>query len=228
MDHDLEDLFGVLDQQTRVGRVGPEESVEIGPQDAELLDLQDPKEFETQRQFEKIDKKLRSLPKLQNSFDALAGKQRELPEQRKLRSAASADVLLKEQQQQQQAAAAAATGSDDWFTLPKPDRATRDRAQRDLLLLKHRAALDPKRHYKKDKWQVPERFAVGTLVEDNSEFYSSRLTNRQRKSTMLETLMGDQDTARYFKRKYSQIQQQRTSGRKAHYRSTKAIRRQKK
>lgn len=117
-----------------------------------------------------------------------------------------------------------AASSSDWFTLPKPDDKLRRETERDLLLLKHRAALDPKRHYKKDRWQVPDRFAVGTIIDNKAEFFSSRLTNKQRKSTMLETLMGDDDTNKYFKRKYSEIQVQKTSGKKGHFKKTKMMR----
>ncbi|QLL31779.1 hypothetical protein HG536_0B06470 [Torulaspora globosa] len=206
MERSLEELFAELEQQTGgAAAAGPAEPAEPAQPAADVLDLRDPAEQHAQQAFEQIDRRLRALPKLQNSFDALAAQQRPL--------------------RSPQQPAAGASAADDWFLLPKPDRATRDRAQRDLLLLRHRAALDPKRHYKKDRWQVPERFAIGTVVEDSSEFYSSRLTNRQRKATMLETLMADEDTTRYFKRKYTQIQLASTSGRKAHYRASKARRR---
>lgn len=201
MDRSLEDLFAQLEQQT-----APAAPAKPAEPAAEVLELRDPTEQHTQQEFEQIDRRLRSLPKLQNTFDSLAAQRPVRPPQ------------------QPEPATKAAGSAEDWFLLPKPDGATRERAQRDLLLLKHRAALDPKRHYKKDRWQVPERFALGTVVEDSSEFYSSRLTNRQRKSTMLETLMADSDTARYFKRKYAEIQHASTSGRKAHYRANKARR----
>lgn len=113
--------------------------------------------------------------------------------------------------------------SDKWFTLPKTELTSE--VKRDLMLIKHRAALDPKRHYKKEKWKVPERFSIGTIIEGPTEFFSSRMTNKERKGTMLETLMVDDNTNKYFKRKYTEVQQKKTSGKKAHYRNVKDKRR---
>lgn len=71
---------------------------------------------------------------------------------------------------------------------------------------------------------MPERFAIGTIIEDKSEFYSSRMNRKERKSTILETLMGDEASNKYFKRKYNEIQEKSTSGRKAHYKKMKEMR----
>ena len=43
--------------------------------------------------------------------------------------------------------------------------------KRDLQIIKQRSALDPKRHYKKDKWEIPKFFQMGTIIEGNTEFY---------------------------------------------------------
>ncbi|QLQ79293.1 hypothetical protein HG537_0B06410 [Torulaspora globosa] len=183
MEPSLDELF---DQLAKAKPVEPANHTDAADPTASaaMLDLADPAEQHTQQEFEQIDQRLRSLPKLHNTFDTLASQQRPWP-------------LLQQPKPKP---------TNDWSLLPKPDRATLDRAQRDLLLLRHRAALDPKRHYKKDRWQVPERFALGTIIEPTTEFHSSRLTNKQRHSTILQSLIADNETTRYFKRKYSQIQ----------------------
>ena len=65
----------------------------------------------------------------------------------------------------------------------------------------------PKRHYKKDKWEIPKFFQMGTIIEGNTEFYSSRLKRKERGKTMVEELLHDDTTKKYFKRKYHEIQQ---------------------
>ncbi|SCV00983.1 LAMI_0G08570g1_1 [Lachancea mirantina] len=171
---------------------------------------EDSKVIEQQATFRDIELRLKSLPKMQTNFDQLSNETVKSGAVTRVDDPVSILHSVKKDANSKKL-----TLTDQWFTLPKPEL-TKE-LKRDLLLLKHRAALDPKRHYKKDKWKVPERFAVGTIVEDKSEFFSSRLTNKQRKNTMLETLMTDEDTSRYFKRKYGEIQEKKTSGRKGHY-----------
>ena len=86
-----------------------------------------------------------------------------------------------------------------------------------------RSVLDPKRHYKKEngKAQMPEFSQVGAILEDPTEFFSSRLLNKDRKKTFVdEVLAGERSTGR-FKSKYNEIQSGKTSGKKAHYKKLK-------
>ena len=98
--------------------------------------------------------------------------------------------------------------------------------KRDLQLLKMRSALDPKRHYKKEnvKARAPEFFQVGTLVEGPTEFFSSRLLNRDRKQTFVDEVLAAEDSTGRFKSKYNDIQASRMSGKKAFYKTLKAKR----
>lgn len=65
---------------------------------------------------------------------------------------------------------------------------------------------------------------VGTIIEGNTEFYSGRLLNKDRKQTFVEeVLAGEAETGR-FKRKYSEIQAMKSSGKKAYYKALKAKR----
>lgn len=206
MQASIEDLFGQLKEISSKDSK-PQTNNKINDND-DIVQLEDPDQKQNaENAFKQIEENLQALPKLANDFDQLVnGKQKEQHQQEKKKPTSE---------------------SEDWFILPKPDGAMLAKVQRDLVLLKHRAALDPKRHYKKDRWKVPERFAVGTIIEDKSEFYSSRLTNKQRKSTILETLMHDEASTKYFKKKYTEIQYAKTSGKKSHYNKMKSLRRHK-
>ncbi|KAK5134889.1 hypothetical protein LTR08_005979 [Meristemomyces frigidus] len=117
-----------------------------------------------------------------------------------------------------------ATAGSDWFNLPKTNLTPQ--LKRDLQLLKMRNVLDPHRHYKKDggKMQAPEYSQVGTIVEGPTEFFTGRIENKQRKKTLVdEVLAGEQQTGR-FKKKYGELQVQKTSGKMAFYKALKAQR----
>lgn len=96
----------------------------------------------------------------------------------------------------------------------------------DLQLLKMRSILDPHQHYKKDntKSLVPEYSQVGKIVEGPTEYFSSRLPNKERRKTFVEEALADNKSTSRFKNKYGEIQASKTSGRKAHYKKLKAKR----
>ena len=53
--------------------------------------------------------------------------------------------------------------------------------RRDLQLLKLRNVLDPKRHYRKDDSKgFPKYFQTGKIVDGPTEFFSARLTKKER------------------------------------------------
>ena len=84
-----------------------------------------------------------------------------------------------------------------------------------------RNVLDPHRHYKKQggKLKVPGFSQVGTLKEGPTEFYSTRLTNKERKQTLVEqVLSGAKDSGKY-KSKYNAIQERKKSGKKGHFKA---------
>lgn len=216
MDQSVEELFGAL-RDASVSLKARSSSKEEGSfeQDDVLQIDKNDDGVDTESKFQEIEANLKKLPKLENGFDALAKKK---TKKGKLPSIEIEEGNTKKSKKD----------DSDWFALPKPDDNMRREVQRDLLLIKHRAALDPKRHYKKQRWEVPERFAIGTIVEDKTEFYSSRMNKKERKSTILETLMGDDTSNKYFKRKYTEIQEKATSGRKAHFKKMKEMRKKRK
>lgn len=112
------------------------------------------------------------------------------------------------------------TAGKNWFDLGKPEMTPE--LKRDLQLLKMRHALDPKRFYKKENAAMSEYFAVGTIKEDASEFYSARISRKNRKKTLAEEILASKPD--YFKSRYQKIQDSKRSGRKKHYKNVKNMR----
>ncbi|KAI1638897.1 Fcf2 pre-rRNA processing-domain-containing protein [Biscogniauxia mediterranea] len=103
-----------------------------------------------------------------------------------------------------------------WFNLPKTEMTPE--VKRHLQLLRMRDVLDPKRHYKKDTSKsLPEFSVMGTVMEGPTDFYSSRLTKKEKKRSLVEEVLEAEDATRRFKRKYNEIQAVKTSGKKGHY-----------
>ncbi|CAR28417.1 hypothetical protein ZYGR_0S00470 [Zygosaccharomyces rouxii] len=186
---EVESLFRQLEQVNARPESNPSAKENGLQENQDLVKLDDEHAHDG---FESIEKSLKQLPKLQNGFDKL-----DAPKAVESKSYA----VGKEKKNQHEGPT-----NEEWFTLPTPTGEFAHRVQRDLQLIKHRASLDPKRHYKKEKWNAPERFAVGTIIEDKSEYFSGRLPRRQRGETMLSTLLKDVDSRSYLKRKYGEIQ----------------------
>ncbi|GAX78868.1 hypothetical protein CEUSTIGMA_g6307.t1 [Chlamydomonas eustigma] len=102
--------------------------------------------------------------------------------------------------------AAPDTAGRSWYNLPstKIDEAMKQ----ELRLLRLRGAYDPKRFYKSDVSKLPKYFQMGTVVDSAVDFYGGRLTNAQRKGTLTEQLLADQDVTHARKKRYNKIQEQ--------------------
>lgn len=99
--------------------------------------------------------------------------------------------------------------------------------KRDLQLLRMRSVLDPKRHYKKDnsrKSEIPEFSQIGTIIEGPTEYFTARLSNKERKRTFVDDVLAGEKQSQRFKTKYNAIQAAKTSGKKEHYKALKAKR----
>jgi len=118
-----------------------------------------------------------------------------------------------------------ANAGSNWYNLPRTTLTPE--LKRDLQLLRMRSVLDPKRHYKNDssKSQVPEFSQVGTIIEGPTEFFSARLSNKDRKRTFVEEVLAGESSSHRFRSKYNEIQAGKTSGKKAHYKKIKEQRR---
>lgn len=84
----------------------------------------------------------------------------------------------------------------------------------------------PKRHYKKEslKSQIPEFSQVGTIIEGPTEYFSSRISNKDRKQTLVEEILSSDSSNHRLRSKYDEIQPFKISGKKAHYKRMKAQR----
>jgi hypothetical protein len=98
------------------------------------------------------------------------------------------------------------TSGRGWFNLTATEMT--EEVQQDLRALRMRSALDPKRFYKSH--DRPSKFVqVGTVIEGRHEFYSSRLTKKERRTNLVEELMADEKSRQYTKRKFSAIQSEK-------------------
>ncbi|KAG0051413.1 hypothetical protein BGZ83_003799 [Gryganskiella cystojenkinii] len=105
------------------------------------------------------------------------------------------------------------TTGKGWFDLPQ--QIMTPELKRDLQILKLRNVLDPKRFYKREdkgKPKFPKYFQVGTIIEGNTEFFSSRLTKKERATTITGEVMKDLTGRDYYQRKFNEIQETKQSG----------------
>ncbi|KAG8072250.1 hypothetical protein GUJ93_ZPchr0006g45182 [Zizania palustris] len=89
------------------------------------------------------------------------------------------------------------TTGKGWFDMPAPT--ITPELKKDLEILQLRHVMDPKRHFKRSgkSKALPKYFQVGTVIEPASEFFSSRLTKRERKTTLVDELLSDQQLKNY-------------------------------
>lgn len=100
------------------------------------------------------------------------------------------------------------TAGKSWFDMPAP--VMTPELKKDLQLLKLRSAIDPTRHYKKGDLKsktLPKYFQVGTVIESAEEFYTGRLTKKERKATLADELLSDRILGAYRKRKVREIEE---------------------
>ncbi|KAJ1984981.1 rrna-processing protein fcf2 [Dimargaris verticillata] len=92
--------------------------------------------------------------------------------------------------------------------------------KRDLLALKYRNDLNPHHSYKGDSYreEIPESFQIGTVVEAPHEFYSARMTRKERKPTLADQLISSVEARQSIKRRYEKMKQKQYEGSKKWYR----------
>ncbi|CAD5227892.1 unnamed protein product [Bursaphelenchus okinawaensis] len=97
-----------------------------------------------------------------------------------------------------------ATKGKGWFGMPATEL-TEER-KRDLELLQIRGSIDPTAHYRRNDLAVlPKYFQTGRVVDNHVDFYSSRMTKKERKQTMVEEIMDDYKVLQKNKKRYSDI-----------------------
>lgn len=93
--------------------------------------------------------------------------------------------------------------------------------KKDLQLIRNRNYLDPKRFYKKGNNLIGKHVQVGTVVEGAAEYYSSRLTKRERRSNLVDEVLADPGASSYAKNKFKMMQQEKTAA--AHKRKRRGL-----
>jgi hypothetical protein len=98
--------------------------------------------------------------------------------------------------------------------------------EKDLKLLSMRNALDTGRHYKSGEkiGRKDKPLQVGTIVEGSGEFYSGRLTKRQRKPTLVDTLLYDEEKRSIYKNKFMNLQRKHQTGSLKNYKNLRQTR----
>ncbi|KAM0355381.1 hypothetical protein ACHAP4_007359 [Fusarium culmorum] len=117
------------------------------------------------------------------------------------------------------------TAGADWFDLPKTNMTPE--FKREWQVLRMRGILDPKHQKKALRASAPEYSQVGEIIEGPTEFFSARLTRKERKQNLLDEVTRGIDTHK-FTDKYAGIQKQKSSGKKAFYKNVVATRRKRK
>merc|ERR1712137_281253 len=102
------------------------------------------------------------------------------------------------------------TAGPGWFNLPATT--VTPEIERDLQVLQMRNLIFKDRFYKKSD-PLPKYFQVGTVVDAPVDYYSSRLTKKQRSTTFVDELLKDSEFKKYTKKKYLELQKQNASGR---------------
>jgi hypothetical protein len=120
-------------------------------------------------------------------------------------------------------AAARADAGAAWFGMPATELTAE--VKRDLLLLRHRAYLDPKQHYKGGGvdggrlMQLPRFFQVGTVVDAaGGARPSAALPRAQRNVSLVDAMLADERLRQYAKKNYDAVAEtQLAGGRKAYH-----------
>lgn len=159
--------------------------------------------------------KLAKIGGLENAFEQVKEKPKILPNT----IVKIDDPVTQKQSKRKAKEEKEADAGAKWFNMKKKELTPE--LKRDMLVIKNRAVLDRKRHYKKDKWEIPKYFQTGTIIEGNTEYYSARLAKKNRGRSLAEEILHDDEGSKYFKRKYHEIQKQKTSGGKKHYKKVK-------
>lgn len=87
--------------------------------------------------------------------------------------------------------------------------------ERDLRVVENRQHLDPKRFYKstgtgRKPGDLPTRVHFGTVVVGAHEFYSARMTRRERRSRIIDEVLADKEAVSYIKKKGRTLQVQKS------------------
>lgn len=116
------------------------------------------------------------------------------------------------------------TKGKKWYGLPATEMT--EEVKHDLEVLQMRSVLDPKHFYKKNDMKVlPKYFQIGKVMDSPVDFYSNRLSKKERKRTIVDELLADAEFSKYNKRKYKEIISEKQ---KTHYKAWRQAKKLKK
>lgn len=181
--------------------------------DSEIDRLLDEAQLNIKQQQKNENKQLNIVEEIANSIPKL---QSEIEKRAQTTKTPHKDIPLKSINKPQ---SKPDNAGKDWFGLKRPE--ITPELKRDLQILNMRHVIDPKRFYKKSD-TLSKYFAVGTIKEDPTEFFSARLTHKERQNTLAEEVLSTRGD--YFKSKYRDIQKSKTSGGKKSWRKRREMR----
>lgn len=105
------------------------------------------------------------------------------------------------------------TAGAGWFDLPATP--VTPELEKDLKVLSMRGALDRKQFYRGGEQPGKSKyFQIGTVMDNAAGFYSDRLPKKLRPKSIVDTLLKDEASKAYFKKKFNELQVKYKSGRK--------------
>ena len=105
------------------------------------------------------------------------------------------------------------TAGAGWFDLPATP--ITPELEKDLKVLSMRGALDRKQFYRGGEQPGKSKFfQIGTVIDSAAGFYSDRLPRKLRPKSIVDTLLKDEESKAYFKKKFNELQVKYKSGRK--------------
>lgn len=240
----LDDLFNQLDQVSNTLETTKKESIsknnnlnEFNEDELKFEDDDTPKDsitkFET---FQEIEKNLKNLPKLKNSFDKLC-----YTDTDKYNTVKQPFMTLDDEIDVNDKKLKSGLKSKYKNESSEFSNSYNKELKRNLLVLKNRHALDPKRHYRRLNINMKgdlTNYKVGTILDDmfengkkggvlnfkysNGSAASSIVTNIDKSNSILKNYINDDPTDKYFKRKYFEIQESKTKyGKNKHHNKRK-------
>ena len=103
------------------------------------------------------------------------------------------------------------TAGAGWFNLQPLEMDSKLRSE--INMVQMRNYMDPKRFYKNPD-KITNVLHIGTVIEGPSEYKSSRLTNRERKQTIVDEVLSNQLIKDYTKNKFLDIQRRKANKQK--------------
>lgn len=105
------------------------------------------------------------------------------------------------------------TAGAGWFDLPATPMTPE--LEKDLKVLSMRGALDRKQFYRGGEQPGKSKyFQVGTVLDTATGFYSDRLPRKLRPKSIVDTILKDEESKAYYKKKFNDLQVKYKSGRK--------------